>query len=331
MIARFITAVTLLICPLSALHATCEGRDLRALLSSAEQAELQTFQNHTPFPAGNHWLAVKDQHRINVVGTVHLGDARLGPVFDRLSPVLAAADQIYLEMTPREEAQLQQAISDRPELIFLTEGPTLIDLLAPSEWAQLSKAANARNIPSFMAAKFQPWYLSILLAIPPCALSIISDGNRGLDHQIMDFASKTGVPLRALEPYDTVFSLFSDEPFDTQIAMMRAGLLSDQDSADGLVTLLNSYFDQSHAAGWYLAKLHAKRVSTLTEDEIEDAFDTLQNTLLRRRNLAWMPHIIDSSSARSVVVAVGAAHLHGADGVLAQLQNAGYRLSQQVF
>ena len=330
MIARLIATATLLICPLSTLYAACEGSDLRNQLSATEQAELQAFDLSTPYPSGNHWLAEKDQHRINVVGTVHLGDARLGPVFDRLSPVLAAADRIYLEMTPQEEAQLQQAISERPELILLTKGPTLIDLLDPEEWEQLSKAAQARNIPSFMAAKFQPWYLSILLSVPPCALSAMGEGG-GLDHQIMGFAAKNGVPLQALEPYDTVFSLFSSEPFDTQIAMMRASLLSDQDSADGLVTLLNSYFDQSHAAGWYLAKLHAKRVSALSEREIEGAFETLRATLLRQRNLAWMPRIIDTSSTDSIVVAVGAAHLHGSDGVLAQLQGAGYHLSQQEF
>ena len=330
MIARLITAATLIFCPLSTLNAACEGRDLRPLLSAAEQAELQAFHHSTPYPSGNHWLAEKDQHQISVIGTVHLGDARLGPVFDRLSPVLAAADRIYLEMTPQEQAQLQRALSERPELVFLTQGPTLIDLLDQEEWDQLSKAAQARNIPSFMAVKFQPWYLSVLLSVPPCVLSAMGEG-RGLDHLIMGYAAKNGVPLQALEPYDTIFSLFSSEPIDTQIAMMRAGLLSDQDSADGLVTLLNSYFDQSHAASWYLAKLHAKRVSALSKREIEEAFDKLQATLLRQRNLAWMPHIIDTTSTDTIVVAVGAAHLHGSDGVLAQLKSAGYRLSRQEF
>ncbi|MDB3929957.1 TraB/GumN family protein [Paracoccaceae bacterium] len=32
-----------------------------------------------------------------------------------------------------------------------------------------------------------------------------------------------------------------------------------------------------------------------------------------------------------MVVAVGAAHLHGSDGVLARLKSAGYRLSRQEF
>ena len=111
MIARLIATATLLICPLSTLYAACEGSDLRNQLSATEQAELQAFDLSTPYPSGNHWLAEKDQHRINVVGTVHLGDARLGPVFDRLSPVLAAADRIYLEMTPQEEAPASAARS----------------------------------------------------------------------------------------------------------------------------------------------------------------------------------------------------------------------------
>mgnify|MGYP001169259470 CR=1 FL=1 len=330
MIKCFIWMIMGILCPLSMLHATCQGADLRAQLTASERRTLAAFQRDTPYPSGNHWLAVKGPHRINVIGTVHIGDPRLAPVFSTIKPVLAAADRIYLEMTPLEERQLQKAVSERPELMFITAGPTLIDLLPAEEWHQLAKAAQARNIPGFMAAKFQPWYLSMLLSIPACAMSALTQGNKGLDHRIMGFAAEREIPLTALEPYDTIFSLFASEPLETQIQMMRAGLLSDTDSSDGLATLLNSYFDQSHASAWYLSKLHAKRVASLTDSEIDATFERMQQTLLNRRNVAWVPKMQQFPN-ETAVVAVGAAHLHGSQGVLQLLENAGYQLTRQPF
>ena len=128
------------------------------------------------------------------------------------------------------------------------------------------------------------------------------------------------------------FPCFPANRFDTQIAMMRAGLLSDQDSADGLVTLLNSYFDQSHAAGWYLAKLHAKRVSALSEREIEEAFDNVAGDPVAPAKFSMDATTSSTPPAQARSLSRwGAAHLHGSDGVLAQLQGAGYRLSRQEF
>ncbi|MDG2403653.1 MAG: TraB/GumN family protein [Paracoccaceae bacterium] len=330
MIKRFMWIIMGILCPLSMLHAACQGVDLRAQLTASERQTLEFFQRNTPYPSGNHWLAVKGSHRINVIGTVHIGDPRLDPVLSKIKPILAAADRIYLEMTPHEEIQLQKAISERPELIFITTGPTLIDLLPAEEWRQLAKAAEARNIPRFMAAKFQPWYLSMLLSIPPCAMNALTQGNKGLDHRIMGFAVEHEILLTALEPYDTIFLFFASEPLNAQIQMMRAGLLLDTDSVDRLATLLNSYFDQYHASAWYLSKLHAKRVNSLTGSEIDASFERMQQTLLNRRNVAWLLKIQQFSN-ETAVVAVGAAHLHGSQGVLQLLENAGYQLTQQPF
>ena len=173
MIMRFLWIIMVVSCPLSMLHAACQGADLRAQISASERRTLEAFQRDTPYPAGNHWLAVKGQHRINVIGTIHIGDPRLDPVLSKLKPVLAAADRIYLEMTPREESQLQQAVSEQPELMFITTGPTLIDLLPTEEWDQLAQAAQARNIPGFMAVKFQPWYLCVFRGDPATLISTL--------------------------------------------------------------------------------------------------------------------------------------------------------------
>ena len=89
--------MTLLFWPLTDLNSSCEGLDLQFILTTEEQFELEKLHRETPFPSGNHWLAIKGRHQINVVEMVHLGNARLDPVFKGLAPILAAADQIFLK------------------------------------------------------------------------------------------------------------------------------------------------------------------------------------------------------------------------------------------
>lgn len=48
--------------------------------------------------------------------------------------------------------------------------------------------------------------------------------------------------------------------------------------------------------------------------------------LVSERNAAWMPRLIAELNAGNAVVAVGAAHLPGSDGLVTLLTNAGYRV-----
>ena len=75
----------------SAAAAQCHGTDLRASLTAEEQAEQQAALDGLPYATGNHWLAEKDGEVIHLIGTIHLGDARLDPVVTRLAPVIEAA------------------------------------------------------------------------------------------------------------------------------------------------------------------------------------------------------------------------------------------------
>ena len=155
------------------LWAQCDGVDLRATLTEPEQAEIAARLDGVPFTQGNHWTATRDGRSIHVIGTMHIDDPRMDAVAERLAPLIATADAVLVEATLEDQKQLQIEISTNPDLAFLT-GQTLIDLLPADKWETLAAAAKARGIPSFMAAKFQPWYLSLILSMSPCTLQELS-------------------------------------------------------------------------------------------------------------------------------------------------------------
>lgn len=323
------TTVFLMLPAIAAAQQTCDGRDLRQTLTAEEHTLLATALEGVPYPEGNLWRAERDGQVIHLIGTMHLGDPRLDAPLERLRPIVESASRVLLEATPEEEAKLQADLTSRPELLLLQD-TTLPELMPEDDWARLAKAAQDRGIPPFMASKFKPWYLSVLLAVPPCAMEQLAEKS-GLDARIIDLAQAADVPLAALEPHDTVFAAFSEAPLEMQIEMMQAGLTDPQASEDQFATLLAGYFDEEHAASWELTRILSYRLTDDPKEEVDAAFDLIHESLLVRRNRSWIPVILDAVGPDPVVVAVGAAHFHGEQGVLNLLAQEGFSLARQAF
>lgn len=326
---RHLLTCLLLLLPLP-LWADCEGRDLRQDLSSAEQSLLRDRLAERPFPNGNHWRATKGDEVLHLVGTMHLADPRFDPVMTRLAPVVDSAATVLLEVTATEEAQLEAALNRDPSLLVLTDA-SLPDLMG-ADWDLLAQAMQARGLPPFMAAKFQPWYVAVLLSMPSCLpLENLQIG--GLDDLIETRATDQGIPTGALEGFDTALAAFGDVPLDQQIAMLRAALVPDTATNDMFTTMGDSYFDETHAEVWALTEVLSERFGMLDPAQSTEIFTTMENVLLTRRNRAWIPVMLDTlaNTDGPVLAAFGAAHLNGSTGVLALLEAEGFALEQRPF
>lgn len=308
--------------------AQCVGSSFADQLTEEERSALARATDNIPFAQGLLWAATKNDQTITIAGTMHIYDPRLEPIRDRLRPIVQSADLILLEATPAEEAALQALISTDPDLLFINEGPTLPDILDQATWALIAEAATARMIPGFMAAKMRPWYLSMMLAIPPCAISDLSSGARGLDHMIMDDATAANVPLQALEDPTTLFEIFQKESVDEQIDMLRINLLSEDMQREMFVAMLDHYFAGDIGRVWELSRLASRSMPDIDPEEAMRRFAKTEQSLLIDRNRNWMPVIAQAASAhKNLVIAVGAAHLIGRDGVLQFLQDEGWTLN----
>ncbi len=329
MIVRLVSLLLCLLVTHPAL-AACAGNDLRPTLGPEEQARLQAALDDMPFANGNHWKATKGDATLHLIGTMHLADPRLDAPLARLQGVIERADLLLLEMTSEEEKALQDRLTTDPSLLLMPDA-TLPELLSESQWDQMSEALNARGLPPFMAARFQPWYVSVILAVPPCATAIdLSAG--GLDARIEGIAEKQGIPRAALEDVQTIFSAFADQPRDVQIDMMLSALVDPAINEDLFATLLASYFGEAPAEGWAVSAILAERYSPIPSDTAAEIFATMEKELLIDRNRAWIPVLLDAADRHDIVVAAfGAAHLPGRDGVLALLQAEGFALERLPF
>jgi uncharacterized protein YbaP (TraB family) len=312
-----------------AAQAQCGGPSLIERLTAEERAALDARVAEMPFAEGLLWQAERDGQVVTLAGTMHVHDPRLETVMLRLEPLLEEAELLLLEVTPAEEAQLQGAVAADPSLMFLTEGPTLPEMLDETTWQVVAEAARSRGIPPFMAAKFRPWFLMMTLSMPACAAEYMAAGEKGLDFMLWDAAGARGLPMQALEPWDTLFSLFGDATMEEQIDFLRAGVLDPVLQQEMFVAMIEGYFAGQVGQVWELGRVSMGFIEGIAPEVAEALFEETEVQLLDARNRAWIP-VIEAAAAEHgrVMVAAGAAHLPGEAGVLALLQERGWTITR---
>ncbi|MCG7519416.1 TraB/GumN family protein [Ruegeria sp. Ofav3-42] len=325
---RLIALLICLLLPVS-VQAACEGRDLRPDLTAEERTELQKAVTGIPFPEGNHWIATKGDTVLHLIGTLHTNDPRMDAVVEGLMPTLKQADAFYFEVTQDEMDAFEKDLAEDMSPVMITSGPTLIDLMSEDDWAALSSGLSERGIPGWMAAKMRPWFLSMMLGIPPCMMQD-PDANHGMDARLNDLAIELSIPQYSLEQVADLMAMFDSHPIEDQVQSLvrMAGALGG--SEDQLATMVNAYLEEKHVEIIQLARLQGLEESGLSPDVFDEEWNSFEQQLLVERNNNWMQHILGIQD-QTAVIAVGAGHLGDTHGLLNQLQQAGYSLTRASF
>ncbi len=310
-------------------QAACEGSDLRPGLSPDVKSELQQAVADIPFPEGNHWIATKGDTVLHIVGTLHANDPRMDAVVERLTPTLRDADAFYFEVTREEMDAFEQDLAKDMSPVMITTGPSLIDLMSEEDWSALSQGLAERGIPGWMAAKMRPWFLSMMLGVPPCMMQDPS-ANHGMDARLDQLADELGTPKHSLEQIADLMSMFDNHPIEKQVQSLvrMAGAMGG--SEDQLATMANAYLEEKHVEIIQLARLQGLEESGLSPEIFDEEWNDFEQKLLVERNGNWMQKILDIED-QTAVIAVGAGHLGGDQGLLNQLQQADYTLTRAPF
>lgn len=305
----------------------CTGQNILDQIPAEVRAKIESDAALVPFHEGNFWRASRGDAVVHLIGTYHLDDPRHAATMAMLAPILATAQTLLVEAGPLEEQALQKRIAEDPSVIVNTDGPTLPELLSEQDWQRLSKAVSERGTPSFMAAKFKPWYISMLLGIPPCAFKTQAIP-QGLDAMLIASAKSQGLTVEALEPYDTVFRIFDDMSQKDQLDMILSSLAIESKANDLAVTLADTYFAEKSRLIWELSRYETMQIPGYTQERADAELAVMENAMMTTRNRAWIATIEAAAAKGPALAAFGALHLSGKTGVLALLQAEGFELTR---
>lgn len=249
-----------------------------------------------------------------LIGTVHVPHAALR---QPAASVLDSARTFVIEHTTHNEAldgvdpealagMLQQRDLRAAWARGLTERQiTLIvdryNCAAPkpitmSEFENLLKLRTARIVAT--------------IAFVPCA----PQGMQSRDDLLAEAANERHIPVVALETQQEIGARRAGIPPRFHEASLRYALNLD----------LEKFYDSLIAA---VNRGDFDAIERHSADDIGDAADRalFKRTMLAERNVAWLPILRTALDKGDAVVAVGAAHLAGEQGILSLLAQQGYR------
>ncbi|MEM6467277.1 MAG: TraB/GumN family protein, partial [Pseudomonadota bacterium] len=261
---------------------------------------------------------------ITMFGTYHFRHAQTDAHLDLVKPQITAADVVFLEMSPEEQADFQNAVASDPQLMFITAGPTLPDLLGEEDWTKFKSEMSKRGFPGIMSAKLKPLWAAMMLGIGPCEAQNGAMEADGIDALIGTYADENGKQSRSLEDFRTVLTMLDDQPMQDQIEMIRLTLDIPVDPDDMSYTIRERYLNEEIALTWQFAKAMSLEYGgpTAAED-----FAELEEVILTARNLAWVD-LLSELEDDNVFAAFGAGHLPGKVGVLYLLEQQGYEITR---
>jgi len=170
------------------------------------------------------------------------------------------------------------------------------------------------------------------LMLPPCAFDVVKSGKKGLDQQIAAMAQTNNLPAASLDSIDGLLTMLASDPLEKQMDDLRWSLSLNTDLAapDLIGSVIAMYLDETIQLIWEFNT--AETFKNAGEDEDKARLAALlkqaEDDLIIARNTAWAEVLTKELAETPSLVAVGAMHLPGDQGVLNLLQNAGFTLTR---
>lgn len=326
----FVLLLAILLAPSS--WAACSGPSAFKALPAETQADLRARAATTPNANGVLWQIEKNGVTSYLVGTIHIPDKGLQTYVERISPLMQQTERFIMEITVEDEGRFEKRLMSDPSIYMLENGGSLVELLGEPLWGEVKVKLLEVGMPHFMAARYQPWFLSLSLAVPPCMLKAVQAGQLGLDRQLEKIARDMALERHSLDNIENLITLLSGEPIEVQITNMKeaiaAGMLDQKADA---ATVLDMYFNEEIQLIWTHTEYETEMAATRRgagASGIAAQLTELENSLVISRNLDWVETLAQVLTQTPSTVAVGALHLPGEQGLLALLKARGFSIKR---
>jgi hypothetical protein len=255
-------------------------------------------------------------------GTMHLTDDRINKLSPAVETALGGARRLILEVGDLSGASLAKAFAMARELIMFTGGRRLEHLLSEAEFAKVAGVLERAGFPGEVAGAFRPWVATLMLALSDCERRRAGEGLLPLDARLAKHASARGVEVTGLESLLQQFRAMADVPEADQVEMLRASLRTYDRIDDVVETTVQLYLARQLGAVWPFQLALAEGVGVSPQ-----AFKSAEQSLVFSRNLGMRDKAVEALAEGGVLIAVGALHLPGKQGLVALFREAGYTLT----
>jgi len=262
------------------------------------------------------WKASKGDDFIYLGGTIHLLSERDYPLPEAFQTAYSRTDNVVLEVDVQgmEAPELQQKLLNA---ISYQDHRALSNVLDREVYSQLDELLQARNLPIAVFDKFTP--AGAIMSITQFELQRLGlVGEEGVDLHFAKRASQDGKVALHLETVDEQLSFIQSMNQLEPNAVIKSGIEEIESIKEVWKDLLSAWRSGD------LAKLEELGI-----DEMQEQFPNLYQTMLANRNRAWLKDIDRlMNNQEKEFILVGALHMAGEDGLIAELKSMGFKVEQ---
>jgi uncharacterized protein len=251
-----------------------------------------------------------------VVGTMHLVDERLDPAVARAIGRLEEAGALAVEIDIDDD--VAQRMGER---MHLPPGRDLAAMIGPDRFASLAAIAAEYGMPAEALVQVAPWAAAMMIGIPADQLEATAAGAPELDQQLVDAAVVRGLPVASLETIDEQIDAFAAGPEADQVVFLAHMIEGHAGLARRYAEMLDRYVADD------LAGLMALGLAGIDTGDPEVTARLVEAVLLVR-NRRMAARMVPLLEAQPHLVAVGAMHLPGREGVLELMRNRGWTVTR---
>lgn len=257
-----------------------------------------------------------DDSTMYLYGTVHVrprgadwGNARVRAAIDESS-------EIWTELLMTPETDQQTGVLAM-QLGRAEPGRPLSSWLTPEENASLNAVTTRLGMPQGSLEPYKPWLAALTLTVAPLVRAGF-DPESGVDRSIDAYADNAGKTMRALETPEQQLNFFAGLSADVQREMLQEAI-SESENLPAMISEMSTAWER----GDDRALEHA------VVDETRTEYPEMYQMLFLDRNNAWMEELTREMEGSGVdFIAVGAGHIIGRDGLVAQFRARGYRVER---
>ena len=242
-------------------------------------------------------------------GTIHMLCEEDAVLSDSLKKFIHRCDNVYLEIQMDNIMEMLGVLSQ----MKMNDDTTLADLLNKEDYEKVKKYFEDKGslLPFSMLETMKPILAASTLegSSMPCGTPV------AMEQLIMDEAKNSGKSIKGLETMAYQASILDSIPYKVQ-AMQLVNYI---DSANKGVDEDKEFNELMEA---YKSQDLEKLEKLMKESEI--GMNNYANVLLYNRNRNWVKKLKNLLPGKSLVIAVGAGHLPGENGVISLLRKEGY-------
>lgn len=265
------------------------------------------------------WKCVRGAQTIYLLGTIHIARANFYPL---PIPIEAALNQSQILFVEADVLQgSREKFVDLLKKHGLCKPPqTLTSDLAPDTREALKQYFDWSGESLALYEPYRPWVVSQVLL--SSALSKAGyKSELGIDRHLLEEAHSAGKKIVPLESVDSQLNMINSFDKSTQDKLLLGSIVELKNIKQEMEQIETQWKTGNAEA---MEKLISHAGSS--DQEIENS----KGQLIDKRNLSMMDTLKQNLPKQgTVMVAVGAAHLVGANGLIKKLANEGFEVSQE--